>query len=51
MGAGVAIPLRDAWRRNFYYDTDGEKYAIASAGLDGKLDGKLETEDDILVVK
>ena len=47
MSAGTAIALSDAWRHKFYYDTDGEKYAIASAGPDGKL----ETEDDILVVK
>lgn len=40
-----ALILTDAWKRKFYYETDGVEYIILSKGKDGVL----ETDDDIMV--
>ena len=39
------LTLSDAWKRKFYYETDGVEYIILSKGKDGII----ETDDDILV--
>jgi len=53
----VHLPMTDAWGRAYAVESDGSKYAVASAGTDGKFDrqswstgGALKSFDEDAVV-